>query len=709
MKVLAMPSEKNLKPNKLISEKSPYLLQHAYNPVDWYPWGAEAFQKAQAEDKPIFLSIGYSACHWCHVMEKESFDDPEVAGVLNEAFVCIKVDREERPDLDATFMKVCQTIAGTGGWPLHIIMTADKKPFFAATYIPKENRFGRTGLKQIAQQIKQLWATRRNELVESAERITMLLREGEKESREAQPFETLAESTLDEAYLKLEESFDENNGGFGYAPKFPSPHNLSFLLRYWKRTQNEKALEIVEKTLRAMRLGGIYDHLASGFHRYSTDSMWLVPHFEKMIYDQAMLVIAYTEAYQATRKDEYKQTALQVIKYVLRDMTDANGGFYSAEDADSEDQEGKFYVWTEQEIRQVLSQKEVELVRKAFNTQEQGNFIEATTGERNGKNILHMKKPLAEVASSLHFSPKEIQTLIDKACQKLLAARQKRIHPSKDDKILTDWNGLTIAALAKASQVFSKPEFATAAKKAADFIMGRLRDAEGNLLHRYREGDKGITGFLDDYAFLIWGLLELYEATFDAKHLRHAIDLADRMLRHFWDKTNGGFFQTADYSETTLIRNKEIHDGAYPSGNSVAALNLIRLARITGETMFEEKAEQIMNAFSVEVSKTPNAHAQLMSALDFALGPSSEIVIVGDPQKEDTAKMLQTLRSKFLPRKVVLFRSSVEESPEITGIGKFTKDLKGKEGKATAFVCRDHVCKTPTTDASAMLELLEDQ
>jgi uncharacterized protein YyaL (SSP411 family) len=702
-----MSSEKNLKPNKLISEKSPYLLQHACNPVDWHPWGTEAFKKALAEDKPIFLSIGYSTCHWCHVMEKESFDDPEVAKLLNDTFICIKVDREERPDLDATFMKVCQTIAGAGGWPLHIIMTPDKKPFFAATYIPKENRFGRTGLKQITQQIRQLWATRRNELVESAEKITTLLKE--EESKNARPFETLAESTLDEAYLKLEENFDENNGGFGYAPKFPTPHILSFLLRYWKRTLNPKALEMVEKTLGAMRLGGIYDHLASGFHRYSTDSNWLVPHFEKMLYDQAMLVIAYTEANQATRKDEYRETAQQTINYVLQSMTDTNGGFYSAEDADSEGEEGKFYLWTEQEIRQVLSQEEAELIKRVFNIEAQGNFTEPSTGEKTGKNVLHMRKPLTEIAASLHLKPTELKTLIDEICQKLLAARQKRIHPSKDDKILTDWNGLMIAALAKASQVFDEPELATSAGKAAEFIIGHLRDSEGNLLHRYREGEKGITGFLDDYAFLIFGLLELYESCFDVKYLRNAIDLAERMLTHFWDKTQGGFFQTADYSETTLTRNKEIHDAAYPSGNSVAALNLIRLARITGETRFEEKAEQIMNAFSVEVSKIPHSHAQLLSALDFALGPSSEIVIVGDPQKEDTAKMLQTLRSKFIPRKVVLFRSSAEETSEITHIARFTKDLKEKEGKATAFVCRGYVCKTPTTDASAMIGLLESQ
>jgi uncharacterized protein YyaL (SSP411 family) len=702
-----MTSEGGLRPNRLVSEKSPYLLQHAYNPVDWYPWGAEAFGRAQAEDKPVFLSIGYSTCHWCHVMEKESFEDLEVAKMLNEAFVCVKVDREERPDLDATFMKVCQALSGTGGWPLHIIMTADKKPFFAATYIPKEARFGKTGLKQIILQIKQLWTSKRSDLVEPAEKIAALLREGEKGSGVAEHFEELGEFTLDEAYVKLEESFDEDNGGFGCAPKFPSPHTLSFLLRYWKRTRNGKALEMVEKTLRAMRLGGVYDQLGSGFHRYSTDSVWLVPHFEKMLYDQAMLVIAYAEAFQATRKDEYRQTAQQVIAYVLRDMTDEGGGFYSAEDADSEGEEGKYYLWTMQEVREALSPDEADLVKNVFSVDEGGNFTDPATGEKNGKNILHQSKPLAEMASSLHMCLEDAQRLVYEACQKLLRVRQRRVHPSRDDKILTDWNGLMIAALAKAGQIFGEPRFAAAARKAADFIMARLRDGEGRLVHRYRKGEADIAGFLDDYAFLIWGLVELYEATFGAKYLMHAVDLADKMLLHFWDKTHGGFYQTADYSETVLVRNKQVYDGAYPSGNSVAALDLIRLARITGETRFEEKTQQLMRAFSVNVARTPHSHTQLMIALDFALGPSSEIVIVGDPRKKDTAKMLQVVRSRFLPRTVVLFRSSAEESSETTELAKFTRDMKGEEGKATAFVCRDYVCKAPTTDPYAILELLD--
>ncbi|HYB67936.1 MAG TPA: thioredoxin domain-containing protein [Candidatus Acidoferrales bacterium] len=702
-----MASGKNSTSNRLISEKSPYLLQHAHNPVDWYPWGPEAFQKAREEDKPVFLSIGYSACHWCHVMERESFEDPEVARMLNEAFVCIKVDREERPDLDAAYMKVCQAMTGTGGWPLHIIMTADKKPFFAATYIPKENRFGQVGMKQLVPQIKQFWALKRKELIDSGEKIEALLKGRENESS-LQPTEELVESTLDEAYLHLAENFDERYGGFGTSPKFPSPHNLSFLLRYWKRTRHDKALQMVEKTLDAMRLGGIYDQLGFGFHRYSTDAKWLVPHFEKMLYDQAMLVTAYTEAYQVTGKEDYRQTVHEVITYILRNMTDSNGGFYSAEDADSEGEEGKFYLWTEREIRQALSQDEAELVKKVFGTEEGGNFVEAITGKETGKNILHLRKPLAELAVDLHVSPEKLEKLMEEARLKLLAARQKRVHPSIDDKILTDWNGLMIVALAEAGRVFDEPEYLAAARKAADFIIGNLFDAEGKLLHRYRQGEARIEGFLDDYAFFTWGLVELYEAVFETKYLRYAIDLADEMLAHFWDKELGGFYQTADYSEAAFLRSKGIYDGAYPSGNSAAALDLVYLARMTGETRFEEKAAQLMRAFSTEVTKEPSAHAQLMSALDFALGPSSEVVVVGDPQKEDTARMLKTLWSKFLPRKVVILCSTAKPQ-EIADIAKFIENMHGEGDKAAAFVCRGHVCNLPTTDVRIMLELLNER
>ncbi len=580
-----MSSDSDARPNRLVFEKSPYLLQHAFNPVDWFPWSAEAFEKAKEEDKPVFLSIGYSTCHWCHVMEKESFEDPEVAKLLNETFVCIKVDREERPDLDAAYMKVCQALTGTGGWPLHVIMTPDKKPFFAATYIPKENRYGQIGIKQLTKRVSDLWASRRNELLDSAEKVINLLTEKEEETPQTRLSQELGEHTLDEAFLELAQNYDPRHGGFGGAPKFPSPQNLTFLLRYWKRTGDAKALEMVETTLKSMRLGGIYDHLGFGFHRYSTDSKWLVPHFEKMLYDQAMLLMAYAEAFQATRKEEYKQTACEVITYVLQEMTDSQGGFYSAEDADSEGEEGKYYLWTEEQIRQLLPETEADIVQKVFNVEKLGNYEEATTGKKNGKNILFLSKPLAETAEDLKIPVSDLEKVIDAARQRLLAARSKRIRPSRDDKILTDWNGLMIAALAESARVFNKPEYALAAKKAADFIIGRMLDEEGRLYHRYREGNAAITGFLDDYAFLVWGLIELYETVFDAEYLKLAVEFAKRMFQQFWDEERGGFFQTANSSEVALVRNKDSHDGAYPSGNSAAAFDLVRLARLTGETL----------------------------------------------------------------------------------------------------------------------------
>ena len=705
-----MSSEKGSGSNRLVSEKSPYLQQHSHNPVDWYPWSAEAFDKARKEDKPVFLSIGYSTCHWCHVMEKESFEDPEVARMLNDAFVCIKVDREERPDLDAAYMKICQAITGAGGWPLHIIMTADKKPFFAATYIPKKNRFGKLGMIEIIQQIKMLWKSRRQELVDSAEKITALLKNTEKETENVDRahFEKLSESTLDEAYRQLLETFDKANGGFEFAPKFPSPHRLSFLLRYWKRVGDNRALQMVEKTLTAMQLGGLYDHLGFGFHRYSTDASWLVPHFEKMLCDQAMLVTAYVEAFQATGKQEYWQTAMEVISYVIQDMADPCGGFYTAEDADSEGEEGKYYLWTEEQIQKTLDQSEAELVKRVFSTEREGNFVENENGKKNGKNILHLKAPLNETASNLGLSQMELQSRLEESRKKLLIFRAKRIHPDKDDKILTDWNGLMIAALAKADQALKRHDYSTAARKAADFIIEHLIDAQGRLLHRYCKGEASIPGFLDDYAFFVWGLIELYESVLDAKYLRYAIDLANKMLAHFWDGENGGFYHTADYSEIVLERRKEIYDGAYPSGNSVAALVLLFLARITGTTEFEEKATQLMRTFSFKGARSPSAYAQLMIALDFALGPSSEVVFVGDPQKRDTDEIVRTVQSRFLPRKVMLFRSSVDKSPEITALASFTRDLKGEQTGTTVFVCRDHVCNFPTTDVHKVLEMLED-
>jgi len=695
-----------ISPNRLISEKSPYLLQHAYNPVNWYPWGPEAFERADKEDKPIFLSIGYSTCHWCHVMEKESFEDLEVATLMNGVFVCIKVDREERPDIDSAYMTVCQMMTGSGGWPLTIIMTPDKKPFFAATYIPKETRFGRSGIKDLIFRIEELWKTHREETIRSAEKVVNVF----KQATSGSPGDDLGETTLRMAYEQLSRNYDEQHGGFGNAPKFPTPHNLLFLLRYWKRKGDEQILRMVEKTLTSMRRGGIYDHIGFGFHRYATDKRWLIPHFEKMLYDQVLLSMAYTEAYQSTAgKKEYEQTAREILTYVLRDMTDAEGGFYSAEDADSEGEEGKFYLWSEEEIGHILATKEAELFTKVFNIERDGNFQEEATEKRTGKNILHLKKSLDEISSELRIPSEELYKRLEETRAKLFAAREKRIHPHKDDKILTDWNGLMIAALAKGAQVFDEPQYEKAARQSAHFVFTKMFDANGRLYHRYRDGEAAIPAFLDDYAFMIWGLLELYETTLEPIYLQRALDLNTTLLRHFWDHQKGGFYFTADDADTILVRKKEIYDGAIPSGNSVSMLNLLRLARLTANTGFEAKAAQIVRAFSEKLSEAPFAYTQMMVALDFTIGPSYEVVIVGNRHAEDTKAMFKALRNAFIPNKVVLYRPADEEASDITRIAEFTKDFVSKEGKATAYVCKNYTCELPTTDAQKMLMLMNEK
>jgi len=697
-----MPTEFHT--NRLINEVSPYLLQHADNPVDWYPWGSEAFKKAREENKPVFLSIGYSTCHWCHVMAHESFEDHSVAKLMNEVFVSIKVDREERPDIDAIYMTVCQMMTGSGGWPLTIVMTPDKRPFFAATYIPRVSRFGLIGMLEMIPHIRELWIKRHSDVVRSADEITMALQQVSLDA----PGEKLDKYTLNLAYEQLEKRFDEQHGGFVGTPKFPIAHNLSFLLRYWKRTGKKNALQMVEKTLQAMRAGGIYDHIGFGFHRYATDSQWLVPHFEKMLYDQAMIAIVYTEAYQVTGKKEYEKTTRGIFDYVLYHMTAPEGAFYSAEDADSEGQEGKFYLWTQKEIQQILNDKEADLAIEVFDIKKEGNFSEEGGGKENGTNILHLKKSSEELSSELGLSEQELQSQLEAIRQKLFTYREKRVHPGKDDKILTDWNGLMIAALAKGAQVFNEPSYAEAARRAADFINTRICTASGRLLHRYRNGEASILSYADDYAFLIWGLLELYEATFDVRYLETSLALNRDFIGHFWDMDNGGFYSTPDDGEELLIRQKEVYDTAIPSGNSVAMSNLLRLSRMTADYELEEKAARIGSAFSKSIKKSPSAHTQLMSAVDFALGPSYEIVITGNSQAQDTKKMLNALGRHFVPNKVVLFIPSGQESSKINRLAEFTKDMPGIDGKATAYVCSDYKCKLPVTHTSKMLGLLID-
>jgi uncharacterized protein YyaL (SSP411 family) len=689
-------------PNRLIDEKSPYLLKHAHNPVNWYPWGDEAFERARKEQKPVFLSIGYSTCHWCNVMEEESFDDPEVAAMLNEAFISIKVDREERPDVDNLYMSVALMLNGSGGWPLTIFMTPDREPFLAGTYYPRETGFGRIGMMELIPRIRKAWEEQKDDVLQSASNISEALK---KQAGHA-PGKGLDGSVLTFAYDELAENFDGEFGGFGVSPKFPMPHNLSFILWHWRRTGDEKALEMVKVTLRAMRRGGIFDHLGFGFHRYSTDREWLVPHFEKMLYDQAMLGIAYTEAYQATRDEDFARTARLIYSYVLRDLSDAGGQFYSAESADSEGEEGKFYVWTADSIRRALDKKHADMAELCYGIREEGNFIDPLTGERTGANIIHMAKSPAEAAEELGVSDDDATELLEEARGRLFDLRNRRARPDMDDKVLTDWNGLMIASLAKGAQALDEPGYSDAASAAANFILNKLRRKDERLLHRWRLREAAVEANADDYAFFIWGLLELYEAIFDTRYLKAAIELNRIFIEDFWDAQAGGFFFTGAQGERLLVRQKLIYDGAVPSANSISMLNLLRLGAMTADSKLLEMASKSAEAFSETVRQAPSVYAQLMCAVDFAVGPSAEVVITGNPRARDTEAMLEALRGAFVPNKVVIFRPTTEDSPDIDDITGFTKELKSIDGKATAYVCRGQKCDLPTTDPEEMLRLL---
>ena len=690
--------------NRLINESSPYLLQHATNPIDWYPWGPEAFDKAQKENKPIFLSIGYSTCHWCHVMEHESFSDAEVAALLNQYFVSIKVDREERPDIDQVYMTVTQTMTGRGGWPNTVFLTPDRKPFFAGTYFPKETRWGTTGLMELLPKVAEIWQNDRQNVLKSADQITSLITK----RRNLSPGAALDKSILDKTSSMLAEAYDADYGGFGPAPKFPTPHVFAFLLRHFYHTQDSQALAMVEKTLIRMRLGGIYDHIGFGFHRYSTDRQWLVPHFEKMLYDQALLAIAYTEAYQATGKAFYAQTVNEILTYILRDLTSTKGGFYSAEDADSEGVEGKFYLWTLPQIQKSLGNDETETFKKIYNLEPNGNFTAPEAVPAAGSNILHLKEALPDLAGGLGVPEKQLRQRMEKNRAQLFEVREKRVRPFKDDKILTDWNGLMIAALAKAGPVLGEPRYTAAAVRAADFILRELKAENGRLMKRYRKGNAGLPAHLDDYAFTVWGLLELYEATLEATYLQEALRINDQMIAHFWDDTDGGFYMTADDGEKLLLRSKDIYDGAIPSGNSVATLNLLRLGHMTGRQDYLNKAEGVTRAFSGSVNRYPAGHTHLMVALQYALNPNYEVVIVGRPGTKDTRAMLAALRKPFLPGKVVLLRPADKKtSAAIIRLAPYTEFMIAKNGRATAYVCTNFICKLPTTDISQMLANLQ--
>ncbi len=680
--------------NRLAKESSPYLLQHKNNPVDWYPWGQEAFDRAKELDRPIFLSIGYSTCHWCHVMEHESFEDEQVAQLLNENFISVKVDREERPEIDHVYMSVCQAMTGRGGWPLTIIMTPQKEPFFAGTYFPKSGRLGRPGMLELLPSIANAWKNKRTELVQSAQKVNEFLQN----SNQKKQGEELDESILTDTFSQFVNRYDKIHGGFSTQPKFPSPHNLIYLLRYHHMTGDKTALMMVETTLQKMRLGGIFDHVGFGFHRYSTDKEWLVPHFEKMLYDQAMLTMAYAEAYQITKTPEYKQTAEEILTYVLRDMTDSRGGFYSAEDADSEGEEGLFYLWTIEELKSMFDESDVTFLTQLYSLESQGNFKDEATGQFIGRNIFYLEEKIN--------TNDELERLA-RVRNTLFEHREKRIHPLKDDKILTDWNGLMIAAFAKAGMAFENPRYIDAAKNSTQFLLRNLTDDTGRLKKRYRNGNAGLDAHLDDYAFLIWGLLELYDATLDISYLSEAIQFSRIMVEDFMNP-DGGFYLGGDNSEKLIVRAMTGYDGAIPSGNSVAVMNLLRITRITGEVKWAEMADQLFKVFSKEIENAPTGFTSMLSAFLFESDSPKEIVIVGSMQDPVAQQAIKRLQTEYHPGNVILFKDTNDTMNQLNPIANWTNEHRPINDQTTFYVCEDFACKFPTTDLDQAFKLINE-
>jgi uncharacterized protein YyaL (SSP411 family) len=691
-------------PNRLANEQSPYLLQHADNPVDWYPWGEEAFSAARDLDRPIFLSIGYATCHWCHVMEHESFEDEDVARLMNESFVNVKVDREERPDIDGIYMAVAQMATGHGGWPLTIVMTPDRLPFFSGTYFPRESRFGRPGMLDLVPRIRELWQTRRDDLLTAAHETRDRLQSLAEADRSGRALDA---DTLSRGFQELELEYDQERGGFGRAPRFPTPHRLLFLLRFWRRTGVDQALEMVVKTLDALRAGGIFDQVGYGFHRYSTDDQWLLPHFEKMLYDQALLVMAYVEAFQATGDASHARVAKQVLEYVLRDMTAPDGGFYSAEDADSEGEEGKFYLWTDEELRQVLGESDADFAALVWEIRPGGNFVDEATGERSGTSIPHLAEPLQARAAELGLELSELEHRLDSVRERLLEHRSRRIRPLLDDKILTDWNGLMIAALAKAGGALDAPEYVESATRAAAFLWTTMQ-TDGRLLHRYRDGDADIEANLDDYAFFAWAEIELHQVTQDPEHLRRAIVLTDSMLERFHDDASGGLFFSPAGRPDLIVRQREAYDGAVPSGNSVALSNLLRLARLTAEAKYERAAGEISRAFSRTVGSHPSAFSMFLCGLEMVVDGGQELVIAGDPESEAVTEMLDVAGRGYEPHLVTILRPAGEDARGVTEIAPFLVEFRGEPGaEATAYLCRGLMCERPVTSVAELKSLLE--
>jgi hypothetical protein len=632
-------------------------------------------------------------------MEKESFEDVETAGYLNDTFICIKVDREERPDIDAVYMGACQMLTGSGGWPLSIFMTPQKKPFYAATYLPKQSRPGRTGLIDICRQVKDLWSNQNEKIKTSAESIASNLDRAFTFAAADAPDASL----LEQAFTQVKATFDMQYGGFGPPPKFPTPHRLLFLLRYYHRNGDSKILDMVKKTLAAMRLGGIWDHVGYGFHRYSTDARWLLPHFEKMLYDQALIASACLEAYQITREPLFAETVADIFTYVLRDMTSSEGGFYSAEDADSEGEEGKFYVWTTEEFHRVLDDEAARRWESILRLSPEGNFTDEATRQKTGANIPHLTTTLDKWAQKLNVPEDQLYDEWRKIRDHLFAIREKRIHPLKDDKILTDWNGLMIAALAQGARILNKPEYESAARKAAEFVQTRMIDKNGCLYHRFRDDELAVEAHAADYAFLIQGLLNLYQTTFDLTYAERAQTLQEKMIDDFWDEQNGGFYSTPKGSLDLPVRPKELYDGAIPSANSIALFNLVALSRLTGDPRWENRAQDQICAFAGTIKDQPQAFTSFLCALDFAMRPGQEVIITGEPRAADTQNLLTALNLNFSPHKVAIVKSD-QNAERLAKFAGFTDGLQVIEGKATAHVCRDGACTDSTSDSRIMLD-----
>ena len=681
--------------NRLAHETSPYLLQHKENPVDWYPWGEEALAHARAEDRPILLSIGYAACHWCHVMAHESFEDPETAALMNAHFVNIKVDREERPDLDTIYMAAVQAITGQGGWPMTVFLTPEGEPFYGGTYFPPTARHGLPAFRTVLESIANVYDTKRETVAQNAAVLREQLRSALQFAGQVSDT-ALSTAALDAAVNRLAEQFDWVHGGFSGAPKFPQPMTLDFLLRQYLRTGSTQAFDIAERTLQKMAQGGLYDQLGGGFHRYSVDARWLVPHFEKMLYDNALLAPVYLHAFQITGNPQFRRVVTETLDWVTREMTDPAGGFHATLDADSEGHEGKFYVWTPGELVALLGADDARLIAAYYDVTERGNF--------EGTNILHVDVPLAAAAERVGTDAATLEAALDRARPILFAARERRVHPGRDDKVLTAWNGLMLRAFAEAAAVLERADYRATATRAADFAFSTLR-RDGRLLRTYKDGQSKLNGYLEDYAFLADGLMALYEATLEPRWLAEARALATTMVEQFWDEADGGFFDTGRDHESLIARPKSVFDNAIPAGNSVAIEVLQRLAVIDDNAAYAEKAQRVLDGLGEPMSRYPTGFGRLLCALDFALATPREIALVGDPDRADMAALLHIIYQRFRPNAILAFRPADARDDEQPPL------LRGRamiEGRATAYVCERYACQLPVTTPDALAAQLGD-